>query len=465
MKLFLRFISLFLCALLSGCASYNLINPPNLKNNKFEFLEMNKLRKIYCYYDNTQLLLSSQNGYFNGSEELSSLIFANIYFSMDSLLSIATNQRFNSNLKNLLFMSPNDLFIEYSIIESGRNTFAIDRGDMNGIEAGYIMKHRINIIQGNGKLLASYIIEEKIGYQCHLGDHSEIPYSWILAKARMQTAKDIVSKALNDFFKKEKSIDTKYIASIDSLPKRNNFIYNYLLSKSKTLDSIAYTFENLGYVLGEYAFLDKSIFKLQSARKVLNYGRYPLHFYASDILRNSAMVVNTELSISKNDMLSYNDIIEKAKITHNQIIQNREKAYSDLKAQRLENLMMALQITTEALKATNDILIQHSPESSAITNGTNTTKKDGNSPEGIACGKEAQRIYEGSQEYITWRKSLNDISAPQLRYGEIAKGKNADILLQHCNAYLSENEKTMLKTVRDNCYQNAKNMNGNTIQQ
>ncbi len=93
---------------------------------------------------------------------------------------------------------------------------------------------------------------------------------------------------------------------------------------------------------------------------------------------------------------------------------------------------------------------------------SSSSKKDGNSPEGIACAKEAKYQWEASEEYKTWRESVNDINAPSLRYGELAKAKNAEILLEHCKQFLSQQEISALTEARDNCLKNANEMKGNT---
>ena len=104
-------------------------------------------------------------------------------------------------------------------------------------------------------------------------------------------------------------------------------------------------------------------------------------------------------------------------------------------------------------------------ESSATSNNGNTTSsgKDGNSPEGIACAKEAQSEYEQTREYHDYNENKNNINAPVLRYGELAKAKNAEVLLQHCSQYLNAQEQAMLKSVSASCRKNASEMNGNTI--
>ncbi len=102
---------------------------------------------------------------------------------------------------------------------------------------------------------------------------------------------------------------------------------------------------------------------------------------------------------------------------------------------------------------------QGSSESVALT----SSNKDGNSPEGIACSKEAKSQWEASKEYHDFYDNRNNINSPQLRNGELSKAKYADILLQHCSQYLSEAEKAALTTTRDNCIKNANEMKGNTI--
>ncbi len=130
----------------------------------------------------------------------------------------------------------------------------------------------------------------------------------------------------------------------------------------------------------------------------------------------------------------------------------------------------ATKSTEDAIKDNNKILESSSKassssnstaksESSAIT----SSGKDGNSPEGIACSKEAKSQWEASKEYHDFYDNRNNINSPQLRNGELCKAKYADILLQHCKQYLSEAEKNALTTTRDNCIKNANEMNGNTI--
>lgn len=102
-------------------------------------------------------------------------------------------------------------------------------------------------------------------------------------------------------------------------------------------------------------------------------------------------------------------------------------------------------------------------ESSASTNGGTISGKDGNSPEGIACSKEAKLEYEKTKEYHDFYDNRNNINAPLLRYGELAKAKNAEVLLNHCGQYLKEHEKAALKKMIDSCRKTAADMSGNTI--
>lgn len=101
-------------------------------------------------------------------------------------------------------------------------------------------------------------------------------------------------------------------------------------------------------------------------------------------------------------------------------------------------------------------------ESSAITNGT-SSGKDGNSPEGIACTKNAKAQWEASKEYHDFYDNRNSISAPLLRYGELSKAKFADIILKNCDQYLRADEKASLTAARDNSLKVANDLNGNTI--
>lgn len=129
----------------------------------------------------------------------------------------------------------------------------------------------------------------------------------------------------------------------------------------------------------------------------------------------------------------------------------------------------------EALNSNNTILQNSSQnnlnqknvtnsESSASTNGGTTSGKDGNSPEAMECQKEAKKEFENSKEYHDFYDNRNDVTVPLLRYGELAKAKNIEIYLNHCSQYLSEQEKTALKSAMDNCRKTAAEMNGNTIQ-
>lgn len=116
-----------------------------------------------------------------------------------------------------------------------------------------------------------------------------------------------------------------------------------------------------------------------------------------------------------------------------------------------EVLLGSAQGLAESEKTKNNIA-----ESSAITTSSATSSgKDGNSPEGIACGKEAEDSWKQSSQYITWDNSKNDITAPQQTYAEFAKGRHAEILLEHCSQYLSEQEKGFLRATMESCYKTA----------
>ena len=101
-------------------------------------------------------------------------------------------------------------------------------------------------------------------------------------------------------------------------------------------------------------------------------------------------------------------------------------------------------------------------ESSAVTANT-TSGKDGNSAEGIACAKEAQREYENTQEFRNYNNNQNNIQAPIIYYGELAKAKNAEILLNHCGQYLSNQEKEALNSLVIDCRKMANELTKNKI--
>ena len=123
----------------------------------------------------------------------------------------------------------------------------------------------------------------------------------------------------------------------------------------------------------------------------------------------------------------------------------------------------------EAVNANNKVLENSqsttgsSKSGSSMASSSTTSGKDGNSKEAKACAAEAKKEYEKSNEYFTFMKYRNDVTAPVLRYGELAKAKNAEILLRHCKQYLSEQEQAALKAVQESCLKNANDLNGNTM--
>jgi hypothetical protein len=182
-------------------------------------------------------------------------------------------------------------------------------------------------------------------------------------------------------------------------------------------------------------------------------------------------VPTTDFSIPQKPIMTYDEYNEKIRtdksfrkemtkeIRNDKTAEFNKQVWASLMKDLEPYLKQALVIATnvaENLNATNG---QNKSESLAITN----PKKDGNSPEGIACSKEAKSQWEASKEYHDFYDNRNNINSPQLRNGELAKAKYADILLQHCSQYLSNEEKAALTAQRDNCLKTASELNGNTI--
>lgn len=141
-------------------------------------------------------------------------------------------------------------------------------------------------------------------------------------------------------------------------------------------------------------------------------------------------------------------------------------AYTQIVQNNYDNKLSSV----DALNKNNQILESSSinnsqikPESVASSTAT-SSGKDGNSPEAKACAKEAQRQYETTTEYHNFFDNRNNIESAKLRNGELAKAKQAEILLTNCGQYLNDQEKNMLKSLIENCKKTANDLKGNTIE-
>ncbi len=68
--------------------------------------------------------------------------------------------------------------------------------------------------------------------------------------------------------------------------------------------------------------------------------------------------------------------------------------------------------------------------------------QDGNSPEAIACDKEAEAAWRRSPEDMAWEKTKNSITTDQHRYAILSKKKRIDITLSMCRQYFTQTELT-----------------------
>ena len=95
----------------------------------------------------------------------------------------------------------------------------------------------------------------------------------------------------------------------------------------------------------------------------------------------------------------------------------------------------------QILKSSNTKNVYNAAESSAITNGGTSSGKDGSSPEGVACSREAKRNWEANPEY---KKNYSQIQSGCISCGYICNKIMFTETLNHCRQYLSQTEITGL---------------------
>jgi hypothetical protein len=66
--------------------------------------------------------------------------------------------------------------------------------------------------------------------------------------------------------------------------------------------------------------------------------------------------------------------------------------------------------------------------------------QDGNSPEALACNKEAEAAWRRSPEDIAWERTKNSITTDQHRYAILSKKKRIDITISMCKQYFTQLE-------------------------
>jgi uncharacterized protein len=128
-----------------------------------------------------------------------------------------------------------------------------------------------------------------------------------------------------------------------------------------------------------------------------------------------------------------------------------------------KNSYEAIKSNNQVLETANANTTQATSESVATTAENTLSGKDGNSPEAMACAKEAKNLYRQSPECQEFESKRNDVTAPLLRLGELAKAKQMEILLQHCNQYLTSEQKAAIQSAIEGCRKTAGDVKGNTI--
>ncbi len=104
------------------------------------------------------------------------------------------------------------------------------------------------------------------------------------------------------------------------------------------------------------------------------------------------------------------------------------------------------------------INIGNSPNAGGTSSGL-----DGNSPEGVACSKEAETLWHASAEYQQFNSIAKDGGELYFYHSYISQAKFAEIILKNCGQFLNSKEKQFLQSSMETALFTASELKKNAV--